>query len=128
MPSCQPWARNASAMPPTVPCPPSKPSSSRLPNASGTLKAGASRNPASPTPTTYWPHTTICASVSCGRTDAARFLTFGMPPPRKSVAKMTLMRNPGMLRISSTTPSGRRSPKADSSASPRSPPTMDDGR
>ena len=128
MPSSQPWARNASDIPPTVPCPPSNPSSSRLPNAGGTLNAGASRNPASPSPTTYCPQTTIWASVSCGKTDEATFFAFCAPPPRNSVANMMLMRNPGMLRISPTAPSGSLSPNAEISASPSRPPTMDDGR
>ena len=128
MPARQSWAMNASVMPPTVPWPPSKPSSRRLPKAGETLKTGASRKPQRPMPTTYCPHITIWASASCGKTDDARFLTLGTPLPRKSVANMILMRNPGIRRISSVISSGMTDLKHVTRTRPRSPPTTDDGK
>ena len=115
-------------MPPTVPCPPSKPISSRLPNAGGTPKKRAKRNPASPSPTTYCPQAINCPTVSCGNAKRTMSPSFGTAAPRKIVAKMTLMRKPGHFAIDARRSGGRRWPQVEKTSSPTAPPMTDEGR
>ena len=95
-----------SSSPLTVPCPPSNPTSSRLPKSSDTCEPPKNSflktNPVSPRPTTYCPHAMICPTHSCGNARRTTVFMRGKALPRKRVAKITLMRNPGTSRASFT--------------------------
>ena len=128
MPSSHPNVLKLSIMPPTVPCPPSKPISIRLPNTGGTPKSGVSTSTVTPMPTAYIPQATICPKQSCSATERPTFPIFGNFCPMNIVTKTMLMRNPGMAFHPSCHVAGMRLPHVDSSARPSAPPMIDDGR
>ena len=128
MPSLQLFSSNTEDMPPTVPCPPWKPISSRLPNAGDRPKSGIRTNPVSPSPMTYCPQAMNCPKQSCGNAMAAIFVNFGAVTPRKSAAKTTLMRNRGSLPMASKTSGGSSPGKHWKTASATTPPMIELGR
>ena len=115
-------------MPPTVPCPPSKPISIRFPKTGGTPKIGVSTSTVTPMPTTYIPHATICPKQSCSVTARPTIPIFGNFCPMNIVAKTMLMRKPGMFFQPACQASGMQVSQEERSASPIAPPTMDEGR
>ncbi|MDY3229837.1 MAG: hypothetical protein SOW92_09390 [Kiritimatiellia bacterium] len=65
---------------------------------------------------------------NCGKAKSTKSCTLGIAEPRKIVAKITLMRKPGVFCIAARNSPVTASPAAHITASPTSPPMMDDGR